>query len=364
MPAPLPTLLSRRLFVRSLSGAASAGLLPWLACSSEDARDTEGVPDGRSDAGAAECPPFLTPTEDFFRQFGGSHTVAGWSLPELDESFALRIEGLVARPLSVDLAQLRADTEHQQTVLKTMMCVLGFRSTAVWRGVPLRVLLEAAGFDRAPVKRVRFFGADGFENNLRLSDVLEGPKGLFEPLIAFEINGEPLPRELGFPFRLLLNDRFGYKNIKWLARIELSAEDRDTGQYQESGYPDSGVIELRSRVENLRLSETVQAGLVEVCGFALAGQVGIERVELTLDQDEPEIARIVQLAEASQQHPEITQTLQVADIAGHGFPPPGVWAQFRAQLMLPAGEHRVTIRVVDRSGEAADGATLTLDARD
>jgi DMSO/TMAO reductase YedYZ molybdopterin-dependent catalytic subunit len=186
---------------------------------------------------------------------------------------------------------------------------------------------------------------------------------MFEPLIAFRINGERLPQALGFPFRLLLNDRYGFKNTKWLTRIVASAEDLETGQYQSVGYPDAGVIEPTSTVENLRVSERVVAGPVEVCGFALSGRAGIDRVELALDGGSFAPAELNDLLALQQAYPEIAQSEQLADPERFGFPPLGVWAQWRAVLALEPGMHRLAVRVFDRAGSFADGTTLSLDAQ-
>ena len=356
--------LSRRVFIRSLARVApSAAVLPWLACELEGGAPEDRTDGARPEPPAAVCPPFMTPIADFFRQFGGSRTVQDWQMPMLDAQTVLRIEGLVAAPLELDLSLLEADEEQHRTVLKTMLCVLGWRSSALFTGVPLRVLLDRAGIDRAATRRVRFFGADAFENNLRLEDIYASASDMFEPLVVFWINGERLPQALGFPFRLLLNDRFGFKNIKWLTRIVASAEDRETGQYQSAGYPDAGIIEPTSTVENLRVHEMVPAGPVEVCGFALSGRGGIERVELALDGAELAPAALTNLQELQAAYPEITRSEQLVAPDRFGFPPLGVWAQWRAVLELEPGVHRLAVRVLDRAGNAADGTTLTLDAR-
>ena len=354
------------MFVRELgSVSAVAASLPWLACQLDAGREAPADDGGAGqprDVPLSACLPFLTATADFFQQFGGRATVDGWAMPSLAADAPLRIEGLVSTPLQVELAELEADAGAHHIVLKTMLCVLGWRSTALFTGVPLRALLDRAGIDRTAAKRVRFFGADGFENNLVLADIYDAPDDLFEPQIAFRINGERLPQALGFPFRLLLNDRYGYKNTKWLSRIEVTAEDRETGQYQANGYPDAGVIEPTSATENLRLSERVAAGKVLICGFALSGWAGIERVELALDAGAPIAAELGGIADALADHSQLAQAQQLMEPDRFGFPPRGVWARWQAVLSLAPGMHRVAVRVIDRAGNIADGATLALDA--
>ena len=362
-----PARISRRVFVRALWPlGVTVGASGWLGCepaeSGSGALPVDGGDDASQDAGAAACPSFLTPTTEFFAQFGGSRTIDGWSMPDLGADHALTIDGLVATPLVLDLAALEADEAAHVSVVKTMMCVLGFRSTATFTGIPLRVLLERAGVDRAAARRVRFFGHDGFENNLRIDDVYAPPEDAFEPLIAFRVHGERLPQRLGFPFRLLLADRYGYKNTKWLARIEVSPDDRETGQYQELGYPDLGVIEPVPIAENLRVSETVPKGPLELCGFALSGRGGIERVELSLDGGAPMQAELDGLDAQLARHPELGTTLQLAEPERFGRMPRGVWAGWRATLEVSVGRHELAIRVLDRAGNVGEATRITLEA--
>jgi len=79
------------------------------------------------------------------------------------------IDGEVGTALSLSLAELAA--APQTSMLKTMQCVFGQRGTGIYRGVTVRTLLEQAGIDRDAAVRVRFHGADGFGNNLRIDDL-------------------------------------------------------------------------------------------------------------------------------------------------------------------------------------------------
>lgn len=355
--------LSRRVFVRAAGGlVVGAALSPWLACSADDA---PGEAASAADGGQAleACRPFLTPVDGFFQQFGASTTVEGWQLPELDtDTHVLRIEGLVERPLEITVPELEADAARHVTVLNTMMCVLGFRDTAIWTGLPLRALLDDAGLDLAAARRVRFFGADGFENNLRVTDIYQNPQDIFEPLVAFHIYGQRLPRELGAPMRLLLADRYGFKNTKFLQRIEVTERDEETGQYQERGYPDSGVIEPVPTVENLRIREQLRAGPIELCGIALSGYAGIERVELALDAEPATPARLEPLEQHMERYPELAGVLQVEDMARFDWPPRGVWSLWRSEVVLSPGEHTLDVRVHDRAGGIGEHTTLRLTA--
>jgi sulfite oxidase len=355
--------LTRRLFLRGAGQvAAGSALGSWLACGAKHANPGTGGQDAVGPTSSA-CPPFLTTVDEFYRQTGGHDTVRDWTMPELDESFELTVTGLVGQELRLSLSDLEADSSEHLSVVKTMVCVAGYHSTGIFTGVPLRVLLDRAGIDRERAARVRFFGADGFENNLRVADIYQAPDDLFEPLIAFKLYGTPLPVDLGYPFRLLLADRYGFKNIKWLARIEVTEVDEATGQYQKVGYPDAGVIEPMLTVETLRLEETVAAGPIELCGFAFSGYAGITAVELAIDGSGFKQARLSSLQQLQKTEPQLMASLQLQDRAR--FPPPlrAVWQPWQFTFNAKPGAHEVRIRARDTSGRTTDDSTLHITAK-
>ena len=343
------------MFVRGVVGGA---VLPWLGCGASDAKD-------KRDAGLSpgiDCPPFLTPVDEFFVQLGGSRTVDGWQMPELDADAGIEIGGLVEQRMTLRLSDLEADVDNHITVLNTLMCVLGSRGTALWTGVPLRSVLDRAGIDRTRGRRVIFSGADGFQNNLKLDDIYASPEDIFEPLLVFRMGGERLRRELGFPVRLLLNDRFGFKNTKWLTSIQVSERDEPIGQYQDRGYPDDGVIKQVPIVESHKVTQDVPAGVIELCGFALSGHAAIDRVQVSLDGGTFEDAALTPLDDLLKVHPQLREAAQLDAPARYGFPLRGVWSAWQHTLALDAGEHTVDVRVFDTGGNQGDATTLHLTA--
>lgn len=401
--------LSRRLFVRrAVRTTAGVWLAPLAACgggaddggtaerdaSAGDAevpRDAATADAGnvQDDAGAQQrdaggaardageagdggwlnddaCEPFLTPLSTFFVQDGGEGTIQDWREPELDPgAHRVVIDGEVTTPLSLSLADLEAMTP-QLTVLKTMECVVRLHGTALYGGVPLRPLLDAAGIDRDVTRRIRFHGHDGFRNNLRLEDVY--PSGdasgerRFEPMLALRIDGRPLPRALGAPVRLLLPDRFGFKNIKWLARIEATQSDDPVGDYQELGLAsDEGRI-IPNTWYTGQYSHAAPAGAITLCGHAVSGFAGIDAVEVSVDDGEYRAARILPLDQLRAAEPRLQQALQVAE--GWDYPFVGVKAPWELELEVSPGQHALTLRVTDLAGEVTDGfrAVLTFEA--
>ncbi|CAN5796031.1 hypothetical protein BH23GEM11_BH23GEM11_19060 [soil metagenome] len=170
-------------------------------------------------------------------------------------------------------------------------------STAVWKGVPLRVLLEAAGVEDGAVE-VRFDGADGgqkagaegrigYQRSLPLMKALDP-----DTLVALEMNGRPLPPEHGAPVRLVVPGWYGMASVKWLRRIEVLTGPF-TGFFQRDRYvydPGDGSIpvpvttmRVRSLVHTPRSGAEVPLGPLEVRGWAWSGDGAITRVEVALN---------------------------------------------------------------------------------
>src|SRR6187401_99269 len=177
-------------------------------------------------------------------------------LPNLDgAAYRLAIGGLVERPLNLTVRDLQNMKSKTQVV--TLECAgngramfdrptegekwgLGAVSTAEWTGVPLVEILDRAGV-RQNVKDVLFRGADGgmvegrsqsmrFERSLRIDDARDS-----DVLLAYAMNGEPLPVEHGYPLRLIVPRWYAVASVKWLTEIDVI--DRTfTGYYQGHKY--------------------------------------------------------------------------------------------------------------------------------
>ena len=148
------------------------------------------------------------------------------------ESFAnwrLRIDGMVARPMSLSLAELRRLPARTQITRHD--CVEGWSAIAGWTGVPLGLLLKAAGV--APGARYAVFHcADNLEGEPAKGGA-QAPGQYYESialvdafhpqtLVAYAMNGRPLEIGHGAPLRLRVERQLGYKQAKYLQRIELT----------------------------------------------------------------------------------------------------------------------------------------------
>lgn len=148
--------------------------------------------------------------------------------PCTPEAWTVTVSGLVKRPLTVSLAALMARPQAERVV--DFHCVTRWSKFDMrFSGVALSDLLAEAGVDAA-ARFVRFVARSdrAHDTSLSLADT-----GRCDPLVAFAIDGAPLPEEHGGPVRIVTPGKYGYKSLKWLERIELLAENK-LG-YWESG---------------------------------------------------------------------------------------------------------------------------------
>jgi DMSO/TMAO reductase YedYZ molybdopterin-dependent catalytic subunit len=308
--------------------------------------------------------PFLTPTDRFFVQNGGQGSIDGWTAPSLTrESWEMKIEGFqngdVAAPLTIRYADLMAarDAGSEITILKTLGCVLesplrltptGYMGNAYWTGVPLKLFLDRAGLNPG-IMRLLVFGADDFSNNIVMERITKSDEqGLIQPLLVYQMNGQPLTPEHGFPVRLIMQEGFGYKNVKWINRIVATRNDFESGTYQDQGFVDDGIMRVTSRSTNVREGTTLTSGMVEISGFAVSGFAPVKGVEVSIDNGPFAPAEIVSLGEIQQSESLPPSIEQIR--AKLPFPYRGVWARWRFAWSAPAGKHRIAIRAADAAG--------------
>lgn len=200
--------------------------------------------------------------------------------PDVDGSlWRLDIAGLVDRPESYSLEDLRRERAVRQ--VQTLECISnrvgsGLISNAEWTGVPLASLLEDAG-PRPGVRRVSMHAADGYVHTVSMEQAMAPTT-----LVAFEMNGAPLPPRHGFPARVLVPGTYGEVNVKWVDRIELT--DREVeGYYERQGWRPYHVS-TTSRFDRPSSGAIVHAAApLSLGGVAFAGDRGIARVEWSPD---------------------------------------------------------------------------------
>lgn len=151
-------------------------------------------------------------------------------------SYRLNIGGLVNYPAYYTYEEVLSIYKIYTKIVK-LDCVEGWSVTLLWEGTKINDLLQQA--DVLPAARVVIFHAyDGYTTSLPLQYLKE--KDL---LLAYKINGVVLPPDRGFPFQLVAEDKWGYKWIKWITRIELSDDENYKGYWERSGYSNDGSLD-------------------------------------------------------------------------------------------------------------------------
>ena len=288
------------------------------------------------------------------------YEVKHYNVPTLKaEEHTLEISGLVRKPKKLTLAEIKA--RKQKTITATLECggnglgpgFMGAIGNVKWTGMPLAVLLEEC----APLKRgieVVFFGADqqtekirdkeypqNFARSLHINDAMRE-----DILLCYELNGEPLAKEHGFPLRLVVPGWFGIAWVKWLNRIEV-LDRRYMSKYMASEYvtlrgeerPDKTIWRLTS-VGPMDVKSIVaravklKDGTVRLTGATWGDGTPIKTVEVKIDDGPWQTAKI-------DRSPKDKYT----------------WRFFSFDWQRPeAGEHKVVSRAIDEEGRAQPSA--------
>lgn len=166
----------------------------------------------------------LIPGGDGFRLY----TVTSGYPSESDTAYRLTVDGMVARPLQLTLADLQAMPATR--LVRDFQCVTGWRVDGVhWEGVSLAHLLDRAGtLPRAAALHFKSF--DGvYTESLTLDQARRG-----DVIVAYSMFGRPLTRDHGGPVRLYVAPMYGYKSIKWLSRISVT-DKIEPGYWEQAG---------------------------------------------------------------------------------------------------------------------------------
>lgn len=319
----------------------------------------------RQDPYNAEPPPYalagsvLTPADTFYVRSHGP-------VPELDrDRWRLQVGGLVDTPLELTLSDLREQFEAQRSMV-TLQCAGNRRaglvevrdipgedpwgrcalSTAWWTGARLADVLARAGL-QGNAGHVWFEAPD-------VSDLARPPQTYGssipvskavsqEVLLAWSMNDEDLPAVHGAPLRVVVPGYIGARSVKWLQRVTVQ-EHPSTNYFQATAYrllpPEAnpaqagpgdgislGTVALNSDVLSPPDGATVEAGALEVRGYAHAGEGRlVSRVDVSTDGG---------------------STWVQADLTAAAQ---GVWRHWVATVDIPIGASRITVRAWDSSG--------------
>ena len=273
-------------------------------------------------------PPVVTPNAEFYR------IDTALAVPAVDpSSWSLRIHGLVDQEVTLTWDELLALPLEES--ITTLTCVSnevggGLIGNAVWLGYPIRELLARAA-PTADADMVLSRSVDGFTASTPLT-VLQDDRNA---ILAVGMNGEPLPAEHGFPVRMVVPGLYGYVSAtKWVVDLEVTRFDAATAYWTDRGWSERGPIKLSSRIDVPRTGQSLTAGPVTVAGVAWQQHVGIEAVEVQVDDGPWKPA---------------TLATAISD---------DTWVQWRYDWDATSGGHTLRVRAT-----AADGEVQTADVQ-
>lgn len=313
---------------------------------------------------------FCTPIDTFYSRNHGA-------VPTIDpNSWQLRIDGLVDHPLELDLSRLKTDFEPRE-IVATLQCAGARRadlvairdipgeapwgpcatSTARWTGVSLRDVLGAAGLQDA-AEHLAFEAPDVSHHPTPAqtygSSITRRKATSPEVLLAWGMNGEPLPTVHGGPVRVVVPGWIGARSVKWVERI-TARPDPSQSYFQQTAYrllpaeadPESTDLDAMPMLSSVALNSdvlvpspgsTVSAGRLDVSGYAYAGDDrAVIRVDVSLDGG---------------------QTWRQAELeqdAGDW-----AWCRWRTTVDAEPGALTITVRAWDTTGAAQPDSAAAL----
>jgi len=148
-------------------------------------------------------------------------------------NYRLKITGLVETPKQYTYDEIiKNKTKYKKVV--SLDCVEGWSVKILWEGILVRELIAEAK-PRPETKIIIFKAYDGYSTSFPIDYILRN-----DILMAYKMNDIIIPAERGFPFELVAETKRGYKWIKWINEIELSADETYRGYWENRGYSNEG----------------------------------------------------------------------------------------------------------------------------
>ena len=259
--------MKRRTFIK-LSVISAAGIVLPLQLEAQT-----------DDAPLLKPRTLITPNEEFY-------------ILQLDEpveldaaSWRLAITGLVERQI-IPLTLEEIETMEAVEVMRTLKCIgdpIGEEQmgNATWKGVRLREIIQKAGI-KENTKVVVFQCADSYHTAIPLEDALHE-----DTILAYKMNGETLPKEHGYPVRLLNPGHYGTKNPKWIVNIQLA--EKHESYWEKRGWDPVANVKLATVIGTPSQDEEILMGtdfVVSGAAFDAGHHGGIKKVEVSIDYGE------------------------------------------------------------------------------
>lgn len=264
--------------------------------------------------------PFRTPVGEFYR------VDTRLTLPVVDvDGYTLTIDGDVDQEVVLTFDDLAAMPLIERDI--TLTCVSNdvggpYVGSARWLGVRLTDLLDRAGVgDRAD--QIYCTDVDGMTISVPLRLAADGR----DAMVAIGMNGGPLPREHGFPVRMVVPGLYGFISAcKWLTRMTLTTYDDATAYWTDRDWATDAPIKPASRIDTPKSFQEIDAGDTFIGGVAWAQHRGIAKVEVRVDGNAWQQARL-------------------GPSAGDDY-----WRQWYLPWRAEPGEHTLSVRATTQDG--------------
>jgi DMSO/TMAO reductase YedYZ molybdopterin-dependent catalytic subunit len=272
---------------------------------------------------AAKVTPFITPNDDFYLVAVEPSFRPSFGPGNIDSNWSLKLGGVDGNSRSFSYHELLP--RAQRKVYYTFECIgndVGGQliGNAQWHVIPLKELLSQTPGGTQGAQSVMFRGLDDFYSSVSAQRALDD-----HTFLALRMNGVPLPAAHGFPARVLLPDLYGMKQPRWLRSLSLQRTSETTSFWEKRGWAGAVPVKTMSRLDP---RDEMAAQAATLSGTAFAGQRGIRRVEVSLDDGKTWVDC------------ELTTPER-----------PGVWSTWRYRWPHPtAGRYTVQVRATDGTG--------------
>lgn len=267
--------------------------------------------------------PEITPNAEFYR------IDINLRPPVIEgDTWVLETAGLFDNARSFTLAELMAFPSV--TVPLTLACISNpiggdLIGASNWTGLRLRDLLAELGLQPA-ARELYIESTDGFYESVTMADMLD-PR----TLLVYGMNGETLPIEHGFPLRIYIPNRYGMKQPKWITRMEAIGEE-GSGYWVARGWSEEARPNIISIIDTVAQTAPTAEGAIPIGGIAWAGDRGIQRVEVQVDDGAWQGA-----------------LLRTPPLSGL------IWVQWRYDWPPQSGQHTFRVRAIDGTGTVQVG---------
>jgi len=290
-----------------------------------DTPESGGLPNANAEVQPAPgMRPEYTPVEEHYRIDIATRPIeidlATWTLP---------FSGMIAQEAAFTMDDLQNNYEPMDQYI-TLQCISNriggnLISTTKWTGVPVRDVLADLELEEG-AEWLRIEGGDDFFEFVSIEMINNDPRIMF----TWAFDDEPLPQRNGFPLRIYIPDRYGMKQPKWINNIVVVESD-DRGYWVRRGWSADAIMQTSSVVDTIAVDSIYEDDdgtmRVPVGGYGIAGERGISKVEISIDDGE--------WIEALLRDPLSDKT----------------WVFWRYDWAFEPGEHTFAVRCYDGNGD-------------